>query len=92
MLEGRWRGRCITMMGKVMKPGSFVTSFQDVRKLTGHAKPSFLPLLAEVLLRFLQGEFFFVNHKCQPKTTQDLRHSESEDIYIRQNTICITDY
>lgn len=76
-----------------MKPGSLVTSFQDVRESTGRAKSTFLPRLAEVLLRVFQGDFFSVNHKCQThKTTQDLRHSKSEDIYIRQNTICMKDY
>lgn len=46
------------MMGEVVKPGSLVTSLQDVRELTVHTKPTVLPVLAEVLLRFFQGDFF----------------------------------
>lgn len=58
----------IMIMGEVTKPGSLVTSFQDVRESTGCTKPTFLPVLAEVMLWFFEGDFF-VNHKCQTHKT-----------------------
>lgn len=70
------------MMGEVAKPGSLVTSFQDVRESTGRTKPTFLSVLAEVLLRFFQGDFSLTTNVKHTKP-----HETSGTVIVNEFTL-----
>lgn len=70
------------MMGEEIKPGSLVTSFQDVRESTGRTKPTFLPVLAEVLLWFFLGDFLFTTNVKHTKP-----HEPSGTVKVKEFTL-----
>lgn len=76
-----------------MKPGSLITSLQDVRELTGQPKSMFLLMLAEVLLRsFRESILLTTNVKHTNHIRPQAQSKQRHLLYIRQDIIYMKVY